>query len=143
MGRRNPHDEGEPFNMAYLALRGSGAINGVSQLHGRVSRHLFTPLFPRWPENEVPIGHVTNGVHMPTWDSAAADRIWTEACGQGRWLGTTEHLDAGIRQVSDETLWTLRDTTAPRWWNTRGNASANRWRPRGLTPPPSQRPRDG
>ncbi|MEO6750832.1 MAG: alpha-glucan family phosphorylase [Opitutus sp.] len=111
MGRRNPDDPGEPFNMAYLALRGSGAINGVSRLHGRVSRHLFAPLFPRWPENEVPIGHVTNGVHMPTWDSAAADRIWTEACGQARWLGATEHLDAGIRHVSDEQLWALRDTS--------------------------------
>ncbi len=111
MGRRNPDDDGEPFNMAYLALHGSGAVNGVSQLHGRVSRHLFSPLFPRWPENEVPIGHVTNGVHMPTWDSAAADHVWEEACGQDRWLGNAEHLDAGIRQVSDESLWALRETS--------------------------------
>ena len=74
--------------MAYLAMRGSGAVNGVSRLHGKVSRRLFEPLFPRWPEDEVPVGHVTNGVHMPSWDSAAADELWTEACGKDRWLGT-------------------------------------------------------
>ncbi len=89
------------FNMAYLAIRGSGAVNGVSRLHGKVSRHLFEPLFPRWPADEVPVGHVTNGVHMPTWDSAAADDLWTEACGKDRWLGTTETLEQDIRRVSD------------------------------------------
>src|SRR5512135_2508417 len=55
LGRQNPDDPSEPFNMAYLAVRGSGAINGVSRLHGRVSRHIFGPLFPRWPANEIPI----------------------------------------------------------------------------------------
>ena len=108
LGRRNPDDANEPFNMAYLAMRGSGAVNGVSRLHGRVSRHLFAPLFPRWPENEVPIGHITNGVHMPTWDSAGADALWTEACGKDRWLGTATHLDADIRWVTDERIWALR-----------------------------------
>jgi len=66
LGRRNGSDNTEPFNMAFLALRGSGAVNGVSRLHAQVSRRLFQPLFPRWPEQEVPIGHVTNGVHTPT-----------------------------------------------------------------------------
>jgi starch phosphorylase len=94
--------------MAYLAIRGSGAVNGVSRLHGRVSRHLFAPLFARWPADEVPIGHVTNGVHMPTWDSAAADDLWTEACGKERWLGTTEALERDIRRVSDASLWQFR-----------------------------------
>ena len=108
LGRRDPADADEPFNMANLAMRGSGAINGVSQLHGRVSRRLFAPLFPRWPEAEIPVGHVTNGVHMPTWDSAAADELWTEACGKGRWLGTSATLDADIRKVSDEKIWALR-----------------------------------
>ena len=79
LGRQNPNDPAEDFNMAYLAIRGSGAVNGVSRLHGKVSRHLFEPLFPHWPMDEVPVGHVTNGVHMPTWDSAAADDLWTEA----------------------------------------------------------------
>ena len=108
LGRRNPNDPAEDFNMAYLAIRGSGAVNGVSRLHGEVSRHLFQPLFPRWPADEVPVGHVTNGVHMPTWDSAAADKLWTEACGKDRWLGTTEGLEQDIRRVSNTSLWQFR-----------------------------------
>jgi starch phosphorylase len=108
LGRENPNDSSESFNMAYLAVRGSGAVNGVSRLHGKVSRHLFEPLFPHWPADEVPVGHVTNGVHMPTWDSAPADDLWTEACGKDRWLGTTETLGQNIRRVSDARLWKFR-----------------------------------
>ena len=108
LGRQNPDDSSEPFNMAYLSIRGSGAVNGVSRLHGQVSRRLFLPLFPRWPEDEVPIGYVTNGVHTPTWDSAAADDLWTETCGKDRWLGTTENLEQDIRRVSDTRLWQFR-----------------------------------
>ncbi len=111
LGRRNSDDATEPFNMAYLAARGSGAVNGVSRLHGRVSRHIFAPLFPRWPEDDVPVGHVTNGVHMPTWDSTAADLLWTEACGKGRWLGTSATLESDLRRVSDEKLWAMRTAT--------------------------------
>jgi glycogen phosphorylase len=110
LGRRNADDSAEDFNMAYLAIRESGAVNGVSRLHGRVSRHLFAPLFPRWPVDAVPVGHVTNGVHMPTWDSAAADEIWTTACGKSRWLGTTDALEQHIHGVSDVILWKLRTT---------------------------------
>lgn len=108
LGRHNPDDPAESFNMAYLAIRGSGAVNAVSRLHGQVSRHLFEPLFPHWPTQEVPIGHVTNGVHMPTWDSAEADDLWTEVCGKDRWLGTTENLGQDIRRVSDTRLWQFR-----------------------------------
>jgi starch phosphorylase len=108
LGRQNPDDASESFNMAYLAIRGSGAVNGVSRLHGQVSRHIFEPLFPRWPEEEVPVGHVTNGVHMPSWDSAAADDLWTEACGKSRWLRTTKTLEQDIRRVSDARLWRFR-----------------------------------
>ncbi|HEX2768052.1 MAG TPA: alpha-glucan family phosphorylase, partial [Geobacteraceae bacterium] len=108
LGRRNPNDQAESFNMAYLAIRGSGAVNGVSRLHGKVSRQLFEPLFPHWPVNEVPVGHVTNGVHMPSWDSAAADDLWTEACGKDRWLGTKEPLEQDIRRLSNARLWQFR-----------------------------------
>jgi starch phosphorylase len=108
LGRQNPDDLSESFNMAYLAIRGSGAVNGVSRLHGQVSRHLVQPLFPRWPAEEVPVGYVTNGVHMPTWDSAPADALWTEACGKGRWLGTTGTLEQKMRVVPDARLWEFR-----------------------------------
>ncbi len=109
LGRQNPNDAGESFNMAYLAIRGSGSVNGVSRLHGQVSRHLFESVFPYWPEDEVPVGHITNGVHMPTWDSAAADELWTRACGKDRWLGTAENLERDIRRVDDDSLWQFRN----------------------------------
>lgn len=111
LGRENRDDASEPFNMAYLAVRGSGAVNGVSALHGKVSRRIFQVLFPRWPEHDVPVTHVTNGVHMPTWDSVEADRIWEAACGKGRWHGTTESLEEGFRKVGDADLWQLRADT--------------------------------
>ncbi|HSP66871.1 MAG TPA: alpha-glucan family phosphorylase [Bryobacteraceae bacterium] len=109
LGRQNPDDSSEDFNMAYLALRGSGAVNGVSRLHAKVSRHIFLPLFPQWPKDEVPVGHVTNGVHMPTWDSALADDLWTQACGKGRWRGSTEYMDQAIRCVPADKLWQFRN----------------------------------
>jgi len=108
LGRQNSNDASEPFNMAYLAIRGSGAVNGVSRLHCRVSRHLFEPLFPNVPHEEIPVGYVTNGVHMPTWDSAEADELWTEACGKDRWLGTAEIMAQNMRSVSDTRLWQFR-----------------------------------
>lgn len=108
LGRLDSDDPKEYFNMAFLAVRGSGAVNGVSRLHGQVSRGIFQPLFPHWPEIEVPVGHVTNGVHMPSWDSAEADAIWTEYCGKERWLGMTETLEGKIRRAPDDKIWQLR-----------------------------------
>lgn len=108
LGRKNPEDPNEPFNMSYLALRGSGAVNGVSRLHGDVSRRIFEPLFPRWPESEVPVGHVTNGVHMPTWESKEAGELWKQSCGRERWLGTTETLTQHINSIPDSRLWQFR-----------------------------------
>jgi starch phosphorylase len=108
LGRRDRQDSSEPFNMAYLAIHGSGAVNGVSKLHGQVSRRLFQPLFPRWPETEVPVTHVTNGVHTPTWDSAEADRLWELLCGKQCWRGTLPDAEKDIRAASDASLWQLR-----------------------------------
>jgi starch phosphorylase len=108
LGRRDGNDSSEPFNMAYLAMRGSGAVNGVSRLHGEVSRRIFQGLFPSWPEREVPASHVTNGVHTPTWDSAEADRLWHTACGKERWLGTMTDMEKEFGQASDTQLWQLR-----------------------------------
>ena len=92
LGRKNPDDASEPFNMAYLAIHGSGPVNGVSRLHGQVSRRLFQSLFPPFPEDEVPVGHVTNGIHVPTWDGAEADRLWTDALRKRRWRGDLNGL---------------------------------------------------
>ncbi len=111
LGRANPRDSREAFNMAYLAMHGCGKANAVSKLHGRVSRRIFQPLFPRWPETEVPVDSVTNGVHVPSWDSAAADEFWTESCGKSRWIGTLEEVEQIISQAGDEAFWTLRTSS--------------------------------
>lgn len=108
LGRLNANDTSGNFNMAYLAIRGSGAVNGVSRLHGKVSRSLFQNLFQRWPTPEVPVGHVNNGVHMPSWDSAFADDLWTDSCGKDRWRGNLEGLEEHISHLSDKQLWQFR-----------------------------------
>jgi starch phosphorylase len=108
LGREHSDDGNEPFNMAWLALRGSGAVNGVSRLHGAVSRALFAPLFARWPLHDIPVGHVTNGVHTPSWDSVEADSLWTQSCGKARWNGELANIEHLIAALSDETLWDFR-----------------------------------
>jgi starch phosphorylase len=108
LGRLNQNDSLEYFNMAYLAVRGSRAVNGVSRLHGEVSRRIFQPLFQRWPQVEVPVGHVTNGVHTSTWDSEEADNLWSNVCGKERWMGTVETLGEKIRSIPDSMLWQCR-----------------------------------
>jgi starch phosphorylase len=72
-----------------------------------VSREIFQALFPRWPSEEVPIGSVTNGIHVPTWDSAEADALWTTACGVKRWRGDRP-VEDDIRKISNQQLWQLR-----------------------------------
>ena len=105
LGRRNGQDSNEPFNMAYLAARTCGKMNGVSRLHGEVSQGIFQSLYPRWPKHQVPVSYITNGVHVPSWDSPWADEIWTDTCGKDRWLGTEEVLATAIEALDDETLW--------------------------------------
>lgn len=108
LGRANGDDPDEPFNMAFLALRGSGSANGVSRLHGDVSRRLFSRLFPRWPEEEVPVGHVTNGVHVPSWEGPAVDGIWRRGCGTERWAGSVAAMPEPLADVSDGEVWAAR-----------------------------------
>ncbi len=113
LGRKNPEDNQEPFNMAYLAIRGSAAVNGVSRVHGEVSRKIFQELFPRWPQAEVPIGHVTNGIHTPTWASAETVALWNEGLELGKHDITPVSLTGSIREdalakITDSQLWELR-----------------------------------
>lgn len=88
------------FNMALMGLRLAGQANGVSKLHGEVSRHMFHALWPEREEKDVPIGSITNGVHAPTWeDRRLAEIEATRLEGDPEaWLGT---------KVSDEELWGL------------------------------------
>ena len=101
LGRVNPKNEREPFCMTVLALRASRAANGVSELHGRVSREMWHCLYPDRPVDEVPIGHITNGVHLMGWMKGPVRRFWrrklsaiTEiGCGRA-WLGRHHGVSA-------------------------------------------------
>jgi starch phosphorylase len=110
LGQSGAADSNEPFNMAWLAVHGSNAVNGVSRLHAEVSRRIFQPLFPRWPEAQVPVGHVTNGVHTPTCDSEASDALWTAACGKDRWREDLSAIENDLRRVPAENLWHMRNS---------------------------------
>jgi starch phosphorylase len=98
------------FTMAHLALSGSSHANGVSRLHGRVSRRIFQSRFLRWPEVEVPVGYVTNGVHIPTWDSPVAQQLWMDSCPGGFEPEGIDYAYAkeGISKKSDQELWCFR-----------------------------------
>jgi starch phosphorylase len=132
LGRRNPEDDDEPFNMTYLALRLCAHSNGVSRLHGEVSRRLFRDLYPSWPLGEVPVRHITNGVHVPTWDSPWADELWTRAVGKERWLGDLAPLAEAIEHLGDERAGRSAGVNGPTWWTmsaggTRGNWASGVW----------------
>src|SRR5438046_9790079 len=76
LGRVNPQNQSEPFCMTILALKLSRAANGVSELHGRVSRHMWHCLYPDKPVEQVPIGHITNGIHLLGWMKGTVRRFW-------------------------------------------------------------------
>ncbi len=96
------------FNMAHLAINGSGVINGVSCTHEQVSKKIFLELFPGWPVHEIPITHVTNGIHVPSWESIESDSLWEKYCGKERWLGSLEEIEKRFDKISDEEIWNLR-----------------------------------
>lgn len=129
LGRLDPNNDSEQFNMAYLAMRTCAQSNGVSQLHGEVSRRIFQPLFPRWPEREVPVAHVTNGVHIPTWDSAEADAIWTQVYGKERWREDLDKLKpAAMQAISDQQLWHMAATCRARLVDYTRQRFVRQWR---------------
>ncbi len=76
LGRVNPKDQNEPFCMTVLALKHSRAANAVSELHGRVSRQMWHCLYPDLPVDKVPIGHITNGIHLMGWMKGPVRRFW-------------------------------------------------------------------
>ncbi|MFY9727216.1 MAG: alpha-glucan family phosphorylase, partial [Bryobacteraceae bacterium] len=76
LGRQNPANDSEEFCMTVLALRMAASSNGVSQLHGAVSRKMWKSLWPGVPEDEIPIGSVTNGVHLRSWISAEMNQLY-------------------------------------------------------------------
>ncbi|MBK7977784.1 MAG: alpha-glucan family phosphorylase [Deltaproteobacteria bacterium] len=106
LGRVNPQDAGEPFCMTVLALKCATKSNGVSALHGRVTRRMWHSLWPHHGEQEVPIGHVTNGVHVPTW-LAPEMRVLYDRHLRANWPVHLAHPETwmGIDEVPDIELW--------------------------------------
>lgn len=113
-GRVNPDDQGEWFTMTVLALKMSRAANGVSALHGHVSREMWKDLYPSLAVKDVPIGHITNGIHTPGWATQKAHEFWNKRLGVD-W--TAKLMDAKYWHkiehnglATDEELWALRYT---------------------------------
>ena len=101
---------GEPsFCMTVLALRVAQRVNGVSFLHGQVSRQMWQQLYPATPRHRVPIGHITNGVHVPTWMAPRSRRFLDDVLGHG-WEAAQEDPEtwAPIAEADDESIWDLR-----------------------------------
>jgi glycogen phosphorylase len=127
LGRVDPKNTREPFCMTVLALKLSRAANAVSELHGRVSRHMWCCLYPDRPVEQVPIGHITNGIHLLGWMKGTVRRFWRrqlngEAPASSSSGAPAASLDwdayinsaefwqraADPNFISDEELWALR-----------------------------------
>lgn len=94
LGRTNPDDQSQPFGMTTFALSISSYSNGVSRLHGKVTRAMWQELWPNEPQDEIPIGHVTNGVHFRSWISQDMNHLYDRYLGP-RWR----------EEPADETVW--------------------------------------
>ena len=106
LGRVNPADAGEEFCMTVLGLRASRRANAVSSLHGDVTRHMWAGLWSDRPGEDVPIGHITNGIHVPSWLAPQMQQLYdrhlpSEVAREDAF----PEISAGIENVSDGALW--------------------------------------
>jgi glycogen phosphorylase len=118
LGRVDPKDQTEPFCMTVLALKLSRAANGVSELHGRVSRHMWQSLYPGKTVDQVPIGHITNGIHLLGWMKGPVRRFWRSRLNENGKHSPDWHVKLNSPEfwqkitdqtfISDEELWALR-----------------------------------
>ncbi len=109
-GRVNPNDKAETFCMTVLALKMSRAANAVSELNGKISRQMWTGLYPGKKAEQVPIGHITNGIHCLTWLSTEARALYEREVGPN-WLnklGRQTDWTSAVGKISDDELWALR-----------------------------------
>jgi starch phosphorylase len=108
LGRYN-NGGGELFNMTALALRSAGAVNGVSQLHGEVTKRMWQPIWPETPLEQLPVRYITNGVHVPTWIAAEIARLFERYLGPD-WMA--RHDDPAVcdrvLDIPDDELWASR-----------------------------------
>jgi len=110
LGRKNPDNELEPFNMLFLAFRLSAYYNGVSRLHGKVSRTMWQAGWPGVPVDDIPITYLTNGIHIHSWLSQEAVRLYERYLGH-RWSEdpTDSKVWGKIEETPDEELWRVRE----------------------------------
>jgi glycogen phosphorylase len=109
LGRTHPDARDEPFGVTQFALRTSRAANGVSARHGEVAREMWQPLWPDREVADVPIGHVTNGVHTATWLGAPMRALLDRHLDDG-WMTRVIEPEAwaGVGQIPDDELWAVR-----------------------------------
>jgi len=110
LGRRNPDDHSEKFSMSILALRLSQEINGVSKLHGEISRDMFKDMYPGYLASELQIGYVTNGVHYANWTSGSWRKLHNETFGR-HWKQDMADSSKwkNIYNVADQRIWEIRN----------------------------------
>lgn len=116
LGRVNPGNPQEPFCMTVLALKCSRAANGVSELHGQVSRHMWQCLYPGKKEDEVPIGHVTNGVHLLGWMKGTMRRyLRRKLSEQPASTGAPTGSETGFWAITSDKTWESLINTQEFW----------------------------
>ena len=108
LGRQDDTSD-QAFNMTVLALKTADHRNAVSQLHGRITRRMWHGLWPEVQEDETPVSHITNGIHVPTWVAPEMGRLYEKHLGQdlSRRYDDTD-LRALVLNIPDEELWTVR-----------------------------------
>ena len=115
VGRENPNDHAEFFSMAVLALRSARRCNGVSKLHGHVSRNMWRSLWPRVPDNEIPITHVTNGVHARSWIKSDLVDLYDRYLPSSWQQDPSDHsVWRAVRDIPDEEIWHARQRARER-----------------------------
>lgn len=115
LGRENENDSNESFCMTVLALKLSGFCNGVSELHGDTSRKMWRSIWPEVPNNEIPVGHITNGIHIRTWISGEMASLFDRYLGMRWWM---DPIDSSvwerIDRIPDAELWRTHERRSER-----------------------------
>jgi starch phosphorylase len=125
---------GPLFNMTALAMRSAGKINAVSQLHREVTREMWAPLWNGTPIDQLPIEHVTNGVHLPTWVASEMAKLFERYLGDD-WR--ERHDDPsfwnGVRDIPDADLWSVRQALRQFLFAFIRERARNRWGTQGVS----------
>ena len=109
LGRSNPEDKNEKFSMSVFALNTCQEANGVSWLHGEVSKKMFAPVWPGYFPEELHVDYVTNGVHMPTWAASEWKAVYNEKFPKGWWKDQSNlNMWKAFNDIPDEEIWATR-----------------------------------